>query len=82
MHWNEAFQTLEMTKYSISSKMRNELWNLESFVEIIREMDNLYSIGTCLVIVIISICFLLVAGILIPNSDLKSGINDIFLQDT
>ncbi len=55
---------------------------LNLLLKYFRELDSLYSIGTCLVIVIISICFLLVAGILIPNSDIKSRINAIFLQDT
>ncbi len=66
-------------------RQRIEKWVMEFFnllLKYFRELDSLYIIGTCLVIVIISICFLLVAGILIPNSDLKSKINAIFLQDT
>jgi hypothetical protein len=57
--------------------MSYEIWNL--LLKYFREMDNLYSIRTCPVIVFISICFLLVAGILIPNSDPKSRIPSSYL---
>ncbi len=42
---------------------RSELWNLESFVENFREMDSLYSIGTCLVIVTINVPVVLWRGL-------------------
>ncbi len=59
-------------------------WALKYFCE----MDSLYSIGTCLVIVIISIRFAFLAKksaccrYFYLNLDFKPRINTIFLQDT
>jgi hypothetical protein len=72
---------IEQMHYFVK-ELSNELRNLESFVEILSWNWQFVQYRNVPSIVIVSTCLLLVASILIPNSDLKSRINAIFIQDT
>ncbi len=95
LHWTTliefylSFFTIWLSKLQHFVKdWKKESWTLNLCLSYFREMDKFYSFWSCLVIIVINICVmvlrenLFVAGISIPlQSDLQSRINTIFIQD-